>query len=117
MARTWDWPLIFVTCALTAAGIVLVWAATAPSLRAVGLDPHTYLKKAALWGFLGLILMFITASIDYRRIRRLAPALYGLSLLLLVAVLAAASRSTAPRPGSPCPAASRLSRRSSPSSG
>ena len=32
--------------------------------------------------------MFITASIDYRRIRRLAPALYGLSLLLLLAVLA-----------------------------
>ena len=89
VARTWDWPLIFVTCALTAAGVVLVWAATAPSLSQAGLDPHTYLKKAALWGFLGVILMFITASIDYRRIRRLAPALYGLSLLLLVAVLAA----------------------------
>ena len=80
VARTWDWPLIFVTCALTVAGIVLVWAATAPSLSAVGLDSHAYLKKAALWGFLGLILMFVTAAMDYRRIRRLAPALYGLSL-------------------------------------
>ena len=88
VARTWDWPLIFVTCGLTALGTLLVWAATEPSLSQVGLDPHTYLKKAALWGFLGVILMFITASIDYRRIRRLAPLLYGLSLLLLVAVLA-----------------------------
>ena len=88
VARTWDWPLIFVTCALSAAGVVLVWAATAPSLRQVGLDPHTYLRKSAVWGALGLILMFVTASIDYRWIRRLAPALYGLSLLLLVAVLA-----------------------------
>ena len=88
VARSWDWPLIFVTCGLTALGTVLVWAATEPSLRQAGLDPHTYLKKAALWAFLGLILMFITASIDYRRIRRLAPALYGLSLLLLIAVLA-----------------------------
>jgi rod shape determining protein RodA len=88
VARSWDWPLIFVTCGLTALGTVLVWAATEPSLRQAGVDPHTYLKKAALWAVLGLILMFITASIDYRRIRRWTPVLYGVSLLLLVAVLA-----------------------------
>jgi len=89
VARSWDWPLIFVTCGLTVLGTLLVWAATEPTLRQAGLDPHTYLKKAALWAFLGLILMFITASIDYRRIRRWTPALYGLSLLLLLAVLVA----------------------------
>jgi len=32
--------------------------------------------------------MMVTASIDYRRIRRWTPAIYGLSLLLLLAVLA-----------------------------
>ena len=88
VARSWDWPLIFVTCGLTVLGTLLVWAATEPALRQAGLDPHTYLKKAALWAFLGLILMFITASIDYRRIRRWTPVLYGVSLLLLLAVLA-----------------------------
>jgi len=88
VARSWDWPLIFVTCGLAVLGTVLVWAATEPSLRQAGLDPHTYLKKAALWAFLGLILMFVTASIDYRRIRRWTPVLYGVSLLLLLAVLA-----------------------------
>ena len=88
VARSWDWPLIFVTCGLTVLGTVLVWAATEPSLRQAGLDPHSYLKKAALWAFLGLILMFVTASIDYRRIRRWTPVLYVLSLLLLGAVLA-----------------------------
>ena len=67
---------------------MLVWAATEPQLRQAGLDPHTYLTKAALWAVLGLILMFVTASIDYRRIRRSTPVLYGLSLLLLLAVLA-----------------------------
>jgi rod shape determining protein RodA len=87
-ARSWDWLLIAVTCGLTALGTVLVWAATEPSLRADGLDPHAYLKKAALWAVLGLILMFATASLDYRRIRRWTPVLYGLSLLLLLAVLA-----------------------------
>ncbi|HEY0935355.1 MAG TPA: rod shape-determining protein RodA [Trebonia sp.] len=88
LARSWDWPLIAVTGALTAGGTLLVWAATEPSLREAGLDPHTYLKKAALWGVLGLVLMFVTASLDYRRIRRWTPVLYGLSLLLLLAVLA-----------------------------
>jgi rod shape determining protein RodA len=88
VARSWDWPLIVVTCGLAAGGTLLVWAATEPSLKQAGLDPHTYLKKAALWAVLGLILMFITASIDYRRIRRWTPVLYGLSLLLLLAVLA-----------------------------
>jgi len=89
VARSWDWPLIFVTCGLTILGTLLVWAATEPSLRQAGLDPHSYLKKAALWAFLGLILMFVTASIDYRRIRRWTPVLYGVSLLLLLAVLVA----------------------------
>jgi rod shape determining protein RodA len=89
VARSWDWTLVAVTCALTVLGTVLVWAATEPSLRQAGLNPHTYLDKAALWAVLGLILMFVTASVDYRRIRRWTPALYGLSLLLLLAVLAA----------------------------
>jgi rod shape determining protein RodA len=89
VARSWDWPLIAVTCALTTLGTVLVWAATEPSLRESGADPHTYLKKAALWAALGLMLMFVTASVDYRRIRRWTPVLYGLSLLLLLAVLVA----------------------------
>ena len=89
VARSWDWPLLAVTLGLTGLGTVLVWAATEPALRQAGLDPHTYLKKAALWALLGIILMFVTASLDYRRIRRWAPAIYGLSLVMLVAVLAA----------------------------
>ena len=40
VARTWDWPLIFVTCALTGLGVVLVWAATAPRSRALMRTPR-----------------------------------------------------------------------------
>jgi rod shape determining protein RodA len=88
VARSWDWLLFAVTCALTALGTVLVWAATEPALRQAGLDPHTYLKKAILWAVLGFVLMMATACIDYRRIRRWTPVIYGISLLLLLAVLA-----------------------------
>ena len=88
VARSWDWLLFAVTCALAVLGTVLVWAATEPALRQAGLDPHTYLKKAILWAVLGFVLMMITACMDYRRIRRWTPYIYGLSLLLLLAVLA-----------------------------
>jgi rod shape determining protein RodA len=87
VARSWDWPLFAVTCALTAFGTVLVWAATEPALKQAGLDPHTYLKKAILWAALGIVLMMATACTDYRRIRRWTPGIYCLSLLLLLAVL------------------------------
>ena len=88
VARSWDWLLFAVTCALAVLGTVLVWAATQPALRQAGLDPHTYLKKAILWAALGFVLMMATACVDYRRIRRWTPVIYGLSLLLLGAVLA-----------------------------
>ena len=88
VARSWDWLLFAVTCALAVLGTVLVWAATEPALRQAGLDPHTYLKKAILWAVLGFVLMMVTACIDYRRIRRWTPYLYGFSLLLLLGVLA-----------------------------
>jgi len=88
VARSWDWLLFAVTCALAVLGTVLVWAATEPELRQAGLDPHTYLKKAILWAVLGFALMMATACVDYRRIRRWTPAIYVLSLLLLLAVLA-----------------------------
>ena len=92
IARSWDWALIVVTMGLTGLGAVLVWAATEPALRAVGADPHTYLKKQLLWGALGLVAMFITASIDYRRFRRWTPVIYGAALLLLLAVLSPAGQ-------------------------
>ena len=93
LARSWDWLLILVACGLTGLGTMLVWAATEPSLRAAGLDPHTYLKKQMLWGVLGLLLMFTVASIDYRRYRKWTPVIYGASLLLLLAVLTPAGAS------------------------
>ena len=93
LARSWDWLLILVTCGLAGIGTLLVWAATEPALRAAGLDPHYYLKKTILWVVLGIILMFVTASIDYRWYRRWTPAIYAASLLLLLAVLSPAGQS------------------------
>jgi rod shape determining protein RodA len=85
--RRYDWYLVLITLALCGIGTVLIWAATAPSLRQAGLDPHTYLKKQVLNTGIGLVLMFAAGSIDYRRLRSWTPPGYALTLLLLVAVL------------------------------
>jgi rod shape determining protein RodA len=91
LLRSWDWLLIGATLALTGIGIVLVWAATAAQLRSTGQNPHAYLDKAILWSVLGIILMLVTASIDYRKFQRWTPVIYGASLALLLAVLAVGS--------------------------
>ena len=87
LLRRYDWYLILLTLVLTGCGTVLIWAATAPSLREAGLDPHTYLKKQVLNVGIGVLLMFVVATIDYRRLRAWTPLVYGVTLLLLLAVL------------------------------
>ncbi|HEY6787923.1 MAG TPA: rod shape-determining protein RodA, partial [Trebonia sp.] len=86
LLRRYDWYLILVTLVLAGFGTVLIWAATASSLRQAGLNPHSYLDKQLLNVGIGVVLMFAVASIDYRRLRAWAPLAYGVTLLLLLAV-------------------------------
>jgi rod shape determining protein RodA len=85
--RHMDWLLILVVCGLSALGVVLVWSATQPGLLAQGANPHTYLEKQLLNVVIGLVLMFVVSFMDSRRLRSLAPAAYGLTVLALLAVL------------------------------
>jgi rod shape determining protein RodA len=87
LLRQLDWLMIVVAIALTVIGTLLIWSATAPALQQAGLNPHLYLNKQVLNAFIGVVLLFVTASIDYRRYRAATPTLYVLSLLLLAAVL------------------------------
>jgi rod shape determining protein RodA len=82
-----DWLLVLVVTGLSAIGVLLVWSATQPGLIAAGEDPHTYLKKQLLWAVIGLILMFAVSFVDTRRVRSWSPAVYGATLLGLLAVL------------------------------
>jgi rod shape determining protein RodA len=85
--RHMDWLLIVVVLGLSAIGTLLVWSATAPSLLAVGADPHTYLKKQLLNVVIGVVLMFGVSLVDTRQLKTWAPFAYGVTLLALVAVL------------------------------
>jgi rod shape determining protein RodA len=87
LIRRYDWFLILLTLVLTGIGTVLVWAATEPNLRNTGADPNSYLYKQILNDVVGVGLMLVAGSLDYRKFRALTPWVYGFSLLLLAAVM------------------------------
>jgi cell division protein FtsW len=79
--------LLFVTLALVAFGLVMVYSATsAPAALGNG-DPTGYLERQAAYALIGLVLLAVAARTPYRAWRNLAPALVLVSLVLCVAVL------------------------------
>ncbi len=85
--RRLDWVLLAVVLALSLLGTLLVYAATEPTLKAQGADPHQYLSKELLNIAIGLVLMAGVSLLDYRQIRMLAPVVMIVSCLGLLYVL------------------------------
>ena len=79
--------LTLVTLGLVAFGLVMVYSATSASATLANGDPAYFLKRQAGYALLGLVLMVAASRLDYRVLRRLAPALVVTSLSLLLAVL------------------------------
>ncbi len=82
--------LLTATLCLLAFGAVMVFSASSTTrvLSDGGLsDSAFYLKRTLLFGAIGLLVMHFTARHGLRFFRRLTPAILGVSLFLLVAVL------------------------------
>ena len=77
----------FVTLGLVAFGLVMVYSATSASAALGNGDPMSYLKRQAVYAFIGLVLMTVASRIDYHRLRYVAPALLLAALVLCAAVL------------------------------
>jgi rod shape determining protein RodA len=86
-----DFVLTVATIMVSLVGVVMVYTATRGNLLAAGEDPHSYLKKQALYVVLGVIAMALVAVFDYRRLEPIAMLLYGLSILSLLAVFVVGS--------------------------
>jgi len=82
--------LLTATLCLLAFGAVMVFSASSTTrvLSDGGLsDSAFYLKRTLLFGTAGLLIMHLVARHGLGLVRRLTPAILGLSLVLLVAVL------------------------------
>ena len=75
-----DWALLVV-----AFGLITMSAVTLASLH-VGRAGGSVVIRQLLWFMIGLAVMVLVASLDYRRLVRAAPALYFLGLAALLAV-------------------------------
>jgi rod shape determining protein RodA len=85
--------LLVVTVVIIAAfGALMVYSSTRVPLQTAGISPTYYLYKQVVFIALGIVVMFVLAAIDYRHFRDWAPYLYGVSLLLLIAVFGVGTR-------------------------
>jgi cell division protein FtsW len=84
--------LVLVTLALVAFGLVMVYSATSAPAALARTDPMSYLKKQAIYAFIGVGLMMAASRFDYRRLRHLAPGLVLVALGGCLLVLVVGSR-------------------------
>jgi rod shape determining protein RodA len=82
-----DATLLLVVSALVIAGLFLLYSATNQTLRQDGLDPFARVERHAITAVLGLILLILAASFDYRFLKVYAGFVYTGVLVSLVLVL------------------------------
>ncbi|MFJ4961201.1 Lipid II flippase FtsW [Streptomyces sp. ADI96-02] len=87
LVRRLDWPLLGAAFALSVLGSLLVWSATRNRDQLTQGDPYFFLFRHVLNTGIGLALMIGTIWLGHRTLRGAVPILYGLSVLLVLAVL------------------------------
>jgi rod shape determining protein RodA len=75
-----DWPLFGAMIAIITIGLVNLWSATRVA-------PHGLYSQQLVWFAAGFAVFVATAAVDYRAYERYAYAIYGVGLVLLIAVL------------------------------
>lgn len=91
--RHFDVVLVAAAVAICIFGCVMIYTATRDSLQAQGISPLYYVKRQGVFMVLGLAVMMGVAAIDYRRFRDWAAVIYGLCILMLLAVYAVGHKS------------------------
>jgi rod shape determining protein RodA len=79
---------------LCGVGLLMIYSSTRQKQVAAGLDPQHYMKRQLLFIVLGLAAMVLTALVDYRVLRDLAPVIWIGTVVLLIGVLTPLGAST-----------------------
>ena len=84
--RHLDPALLLVTVGLSIVGLLSIYSATHSSLEALNIDPMIYVKKQIAALVLGLVMLLIIATFDYRFFKVYAGFIYAGSIAALVLV-------------------------------
>ncbi len=86
MVRHLDLTLLVAVLGLVTYGLLMVYSSTHRSQAVFGFDSTYFLRRQAMFLVLGLGAMAVATVLDYRVIKIYAPFVYGLFVILLVAV-------------------------------
>ena len=75
-----EWRLLIVAIILSIIGVIALFSAT----QETGYDEF---KKQIIWLVISLVIMVIVTLINYETLVKLSPIFYGISIILLIAVL------------------------------
>ena len=81
---TW---LFTVVGALVALGLIMIFSASSATAYAMHHDTAYFLKRQLTWLAVAMVCALLAYKLDYRVLRKIAPAIVLLSVLLLAAVL------------------------------
>ena len=80
MLRNIEWGIVVCTILLIAIGLVALFSATQNS-------DYDELKKQIIWLVISVPIMIIVILVDYEVFNKISPLIYGISIVLLIAVL------------------------------
>ncbi|MFZ5997862.1 MAG: rod shape-determining protein RodA [Nitrospirota bacterium] len=87
LSKSFDWITFGLIVSLSLIGIMTIYSATRPALD-VGKHSDFYIRQI-IWLLISVGALFTIVFFDYKWLQRIAYPLYGVGLLLLMAVLAA----------------------------
>lgn len=86
--RPVDVVMAAIVIALIGFGVVMVYSASAVQATLHWHDPQFFLKRQAMYAFVGVVTIFGMSSVDYHRLYKLTyPVLFGVGLLLILCVI------------------------------
>ncbi len=83
-SRNIDWILLGAQILLTVAGCFVVYSATRTD---PDIDPYLFVTRQVVFAIVAAVVMFVVMSIDYELLRERARAVYGITVLALLALL------------------------------
>ncbi len=82
-----DLVLIVVVAALSVLGLIMIYSATAPRLEAAGGSAAEQMVRQGIYVVMGIAVLIVASAITDRTWQSLAPVVYVIALILLLAVL------------------------------
>jgi cell division protein FtsW len=97
MASGWEGPvLLLLTVGLFSFGLIMVYSSSAVMAQSDGLADYHYLVRQLLGGALGMALLMLCSTVDYRQLRLLAWPLLAVVVVLLLVVILPGTHAIAP---------------------